>query len=198
VTMRRVATALDTGAASLYVYVRDTEDLHAEILDALLGSIGASVPPDGTWRDRLKGLLIRYMQVLFEHPEIARMAISTQPSGPHFFALVDTILALLREGGVPDREAAWAVDLLLLFATATAVEHGPPRRPSQTASERSALAAEIATSGPQRYPEIARLGDELLSGTGPDRFEWGIDVILAGSIAARRAPDHRDSGENAP
>ncbi|MGO7675622.1 TetR/AcrR family transcriptional regulator, partial [Rhizobium ruizarguesonis] len=36
VTMRRVAAVLDTGPASLYVYISDTEDLHAEVLDALL------------------------------------------------------------------------------------------------------------------------------------------------------------------
>src|SRR6185437_6867831 len=36
VTMRRVAQELDTGHASLYVYVRDTGDLHAQVLDALL------------------------------------------------------------------------------------------------------------------------------------------------------------------
>jgi hypothetical protein len=39
VTMRRIAASLDTGAASLYVYVRDTEDLQAGVLDALIGAV---------------------------------------------------------------------------------------------------------------------------------------------------------------
>jgi len=197
VTMRRIAAALDTGPASLYVYFRNTEDLHAQILDVLLGSIGEADPIGGTWRDRLKELLTRYMHVLFDHPEIARMAMSTQPSGPHYLALVDMILALLREGGIPDREAAWAVDLLLLFATAAAVEHGPPRPSSRTAAEESALAIEIAMSDAERYPQIARLGNELLSGTGPDRFQWGIDVLLTGVSSTRRASTRRDGGEGA-
>ncbi len=180
VTMRRIAAALDTGAASLYVYVRDTEDLHAQILDALLGSVSEAEPTEGTWRQRLKQLLTRYMLVLFKYPDIARMAMSTQPSGPHYLSLVDALLALLREGSVADREAAWAVDLLLLFATATAVEHGTPRPARQTAGEESALALEIATSDATLYPQIARLSNELLSGTGADRFEWAVDVLLAG------------------
>src|ERR1700709_360112 len=58
VTMRRIAAALDTGPASLYVYVRNTEDLHAQILDALLEPVGA--PATGPWRDRLKALLTSY------------------------------------------------------------------------------------------------------------------------------------------
>src|SRR6478672_908507 len=53
VTMRRVAAELDTGAASLYVYVRDTEDLHAQLLDALLGPVADAIPAGGTWRERL-------------------------------------------------------------------------------------------------------------------------------------------------
>src|SRR4051812_43848742 len=130
VTMRRIAAALDTGPAALYVYLRDTEDLHAQILDALLGPVSAAARR-GTWRDRLKALLRSYSRVLFDYPEMARMAMSTQPSGPSYLALVDRILALLREGGVGDREAAWAVDLLLLYATALAAERGNRRASSR-------------------------------------------------------------------
>ena len=37
VTMRRLAGELDTGPASLYVYVRNTAALHAAVLDTMLG-----------------------------------------------------------------------------------------------------------------------------------------------------------------
>ena len=40
VTMRRLAEELDTGPASLYVYVRNAAELHAAILDELLGTVG--------------------------------------------------------------------------------------------------------------------------------------------------------------
>src|ERR1700679_1834347 len=50
VTVRRLAQELDTGPASLYVYFRNTAELHAAILDELLGTIPA--PPAGRdWRD---------------------------------------------------------------------------------------------------------------------------------------------------
>ncbi|WP_371649161.1 TetR/AcrR family transcriptional regulator [Streptomyces mirabilis] len=182
VTMRRIAAALDTGPASLYVYVRNTGDLHAQILDSLLGPVKA--PEAGTWRDRLKALLVSYGEVLFRHPEIARMAMSTQPSGPNYLALADAILGLLDEGGVSGREAAWAMDLLLLHPTAVAVEHSSPKSATQESDEFSALAAKIATADPARYPHIARLGDTLVSGDGPSRADWALDVILDGVLAA--------------
>jgi AcrR family transcriptional regulator len=177
VTMRRIAAALDTGPASLYVYVRNTEDLHAQILDALLVPLLAPANPGGTWRERLRSLLLRYRDVLFQHPEIARMALSTRPSGPNYLGLVEAILALLREGGLPGRAAAWGVDLLLLYPTAIAVEHSGARSPKD---DLSALGARIAAVDPVRYPQIARLGDELIAGDGRARFDWGFDALVAG------------------
>ena len=191
VTMRRIAEALDTGAASLYVYVRDTADLHAQILDALLIVVTESLPIEGTWRDRLKHLLTHYMLVLFEYPAIARMTLTTHLSGPNYLALVEHILALLKEGGIVDREAAWAVDLLLLYATANAAEHSTRESSSQAAHEDSILAAVIVTVDVNRYPHIAQLGDTLLSGKGADRFQWGIDVFLTGVLTTLRASSHR-------
>ncbi|MEO6890854.1 MAG: TetR/AcrR family transcriptional regulator [Ktedonobacteraceae bacterium] len=187
VTMRRIADALDTGPASLYVYVRNTADLHAQILDALLAAVSGSPSTGGTWRDRLKQLLEHYALVLFEYPEIARMTLTTHPSGPNYLALVEHILTLLQEGGMPDREAAWAVDLLLLYATANAAEHSTRESSFQAAAEDSALAEIIATIDVRIYPHVARLGGELLSGSGPARFRWGIDVFLAGALSAPRA-----------
>lgn len=184
-TMRRVAAALDTGQASLYAHIRDTADLHAQILDALLGEVALAPPPAGPWRERLKGLLRDYALVLFRHPEIARMAMSTQPSGPHYLALLDALLALLREGGVGDREAAWAVDLLLLYATAIAAENSA-RKPAHRTAEIAALAARLAADA-GRYPQIARVGPELVAGEGLDRFSWGLDVLITGVLGTPRA-----------
>jgi len=185
VTMRRIAAALDTGPASLYVYVRNTEDLHGQILDALLGRM-APVPDHGSWRDRLHALLTGYGQVLFDHPEIARMTMRSYPVGPHYFALGENILELLGEGGVPDERAAWALDLLLASVTATAVEHGAEEATSEGTQALSILAAAIAVTPRETYPRIARLGDELLTGTGIERFTWSLDVLINGILATPR------------
>src|SRR5438094_875248 len=84
---------LDAGPASLYVYVNNTGDLHAQILDALLGPLVAAAPASGPWRDRLKALLTSYLRLLGDYPQIARMVMSTQPSGPNYMALAEAVLA---------------------------------------------------------------------------------------------------------
>lgn len=191
VTMRRIAAVLDTGHASLYVYVRDTEDVHAQVLDRLL----ASVTRDGTggWRERLKALVTSYGKVLRSHPEMARMALSTQPPGPNFTSIVEQILALLREGGADDRAAAWGVDLLLLLPAATAIEHNVEVPPAQEDDRVYEMANRVDHLDPRLYPNISGLGPELVSGTGPDRADWSLDVLLDGILARSAAtrPTHR-------
>lgn len=187
--MRRLAQELDTGPASLYVYVHNTAELHAAVLDELLGEV---VPiPAGTdrdWRDRLAHVLTSYLEVLFAHPGLARSALVARPSGEHYLDLVEAVLALLDEGGVPPGRAAWAVDLLLQFATVTAAEQTTRDRGVAAEEDRDALAAALRDVSRDRHPHIAALGTELLSGSGRTRLAWGIDVLIGGLLTTPR-PD---------
>jgi AcrR family transcriptional regulator len=198
VTMRRIAGALDTGHASLYVYVRDVEDLHAQILDALLAPVAAAAPPAGPWRDRLKALLTGYGEVLRARPEIARMALSTQPGGPNYVALVDAVLGLLLEGGASDRAAAWGVDLLLLYPTASAVEHSGPRPSRHAPGDVDAMATALAEVDASSRPHITRLGQHLLSGRPGTRASWAMDVLIDGILAASPPPATGDEPQTRP
>src|SRR6201999_139024 len=57
VTMRRVAAALDTGPASLYVYVSGREGLLRAIQDRTIASIELETPDPSQWRAQLHSLL---------------------------------------------------------------------------------------------------------------------------------------------
>jgi AcrR family transcriptional regulator len=183
VTMRRLAKELDTGPASLYVYFRNTAQLHAAVLDDLLGAVDlAPVDADGDWRARLEAVLASYTLVLFEYPSLARSAVTARPTGANYLRLVESILALLDEGGVPPGQASWGLDLLLQLATSTAAEHAGGDDPEAW----DALAAVLRAVKPETYPRIAALGEDLLSGAGPDRSSWGIRALINGVLATPR------------
>jgi AcrR family transcriptional regulator len=186
VTMRRLAAELDTGAASLYVYVRNTAELHAAMLEELLGQIDLSpVTAPGDWQERLIAVLTSYTAILFEHPGLAQSALVTRPSGPAYFGLVDAILALLDAGGIPGRRAAWAMDLLLHVATATAVEHGVRERAIDAKDEEDAQAEALRDAPADQFPHITAIGAaELMS--GPGRLDWGFRVLINGIVNTPR------------
>ncbi|WP_413103848.1 TetR/AcrR family transcriptional regulator [Streptomyces sp. Inha503] len=184
VTMRRLAKELDTGPASLYVYVRNMAELHAAVLDELLGAVDLTpVKADGEWRDRLVRILTSYTSVLFEYPGLAQSALVARPFGKHYLKLVEALLALLDEGGLEPDRAAWLLDLLLQFATATAAEHAhrAPGDTPQSEADWQALATVVRDVSPRTHPHIAALGTRLLSGSPQDRLAWGFDVLIAGA-----------------
>ena len=176
VTMRRLAQELDTGPASLYVYVRNTAELHAAVLDELLGTIGPA-PTEGSWRERVEQVLTAYTAMLFEHPSLARSALTAWPSGPHYLNLIETLLALLDEGGVPPAQAAWGVDLLLQQATATAAEHSgdDTRR-----DDWDALTDAVRNASDRTHPHIAARSGDLLAGAGAARLSWRFQALING------------------
>ncbi|MET8942789.1 TetR/AcrR family transcriptional regulator [Streptomyces sp. NPDC004542] len=175
VTMRRLAQRLDTGPASLYVYVRNTDELHAAVLDELLGTVGPA-PEEGPWRDRLERVLTAYTRMLFEHPSLARAALTARPSGPHYLDLIETLLALLDEGGVPPAQAAWGVDMLLQFATATAAEHAD----EASQEDWDAIGRALREASDRTHPHIAATSGALLSGTPEARMSWAFQVLVNG------------------
>jgi hypothetical protein len=81
---------------------------------------------------------------------------------------------------VPAARAAWAVDILLHFATSTAAEQGTRHRAAGTEEEEDALAAALREAPADTLPQIAALGAELTSGEGPDRLIWGFSVLISG------------------
>ena len=179
VTMRRLAQELDTGPASLYVYVRSTAELHAAVLDELLGAVDLTpAQAAGDWRDRLVRVLTSYIEVLFEHPSLARSALVARPSGEHYLDLVEALLALLDEGGVPPGTSAWGIDLLLQVATATAAEQSTRQQDVGARDDWDALTVALGGASADRHPHLAALAADLLSGTGESRLEWSFRMMI--------------------
>ncbi|WP_051229187.1 TetR/AcrR family transcriptional regulator [Pleomorphomonas oryzae] len=188
VTMRAIAGRLDTGPASLYVYVRNTEDLHAQLLDALIAGVpeaaaerpGASVDA-ADWRGQLIGLLMTYTERLYSHPAIARLSLFARSNGPNSLRMADALLKLLRQGGVADASAAWAIDLMMHFATATAAEQSSDQHESKIAATADAIEA----ADPALYPNLAAIDPLLLfSGDGLERYTWAVNVLIDGVLTA--------------
>jgi len=180
-TMRRLAADLDTGPASLYVYVRNTAELHGALLDELVAELGQPGTPSAEgWREQLINLLYAFTELLFSYPSLARSVLMLRPSGPHYLRLIDTILGLLLAGGMPERQAAWGVDILLQHATATAAEQGSRDESVDADDEEKDLAVAVAEAKPDTYPHLVRVRHEILSGSHDQRIRWSFGTIIDG------------------
>ncbi|GGT21208.1 TetR family transcriptional regulator [Streptomyces tanashiensis] len=181
VTMRRLAKELDTGPASLYVYVANTAELHAAVLDALLGEVDLTGGSDGDdWRERLRAVLASYTGVLFAHPQLARSALVARPSGENYLRLVERVVDLLARSGASREQVAWGVDKLLQDATATAAEHATQEHDPMAEDDWNAATRALQSVDGTVHPAIKAHMPALVSGSPGDRMGWSFDVLVNG------------------
>src|SRR4051812_40906946 len=83
VTMRAVASRLGTGAASLYAHVRDKSELHALMLDAVIGEVEVPDADPGRWREQIKAFCWNQYRAMVRHPGIAAVSLAHIPTGPN-------------------------------------------------------------------------------------------------------------------
>lgn len=196
-TMRRLAADLDTGPASLYVYVASTTELHALVIDRLLADLDLDRHHGADWRWCLRELLADYVMLLMSHPGLARSALVVWPQGPHYLDLVERVLRLLADGGVPAGRAAWGVDVLLQFATGMATEYST--RGESDSQDDADLLATLGGATPARHPILSGLSPaQVMGGERGERRDWALDVVIAGvAVTARgdeRSAEHHGSG----
>ncbi|WP_335973347.1 TetR/AcrR family transcriptional regulator [Streptomyces sp. CA2R106] len=181
VTMRRLAQELDTGPASLYVYIANTAELHAAVLDSLLGEVDLTGRDGGEdWREQLRAVMASYTRVLFAYPQLARAALVARPSGEHYLRLLERVLDLLSHSGAGREQVAWGVDKLLQDATATAAEHATREHDPSSADEWNATARALHAVDGATHPAIAAHMPALIGGSVPARMRWSFDVLVNG------------------
>jgi AcrR family transcriptional regulator len=191
VSMRRVASELGTGPASLYAHVAGKDELLDLVYDEVVGTIPLFEPDPDRWREQVTQLWIDSCDALARAGDIARYSLGRVPMGPNALRVAELTMTVLRAGGVPDQAVAWAVDVIGMFVTANAVE--------------DAVTADLARQGrdPQeyydqvhryfaglpadRFPITAALVPQLMTGTGDERFRFGLELLVGGLAALATA-----------
>lgn len=186
VTMRRVAAALDTGAASLYVYVSGREGLLQAMQDRVIATIELEAPDPSRWRAQLHSLLVRMQRALVAHPGIAATAMAEPPTTEATLHLLENLLGILLAGGLDPQDAAWAADIFAALVTYAAIEADVRRADLQEQADE--FYKTFTGLSPDRFPLIAAHAAQLVAGDGDERFRFAIDVVIDGTLAraARR------------
>ncbi|NUU22512.1 MAG: TetR/AcrR family transcriptional regulator [Streptomycetaceae bacterium] len=203
-SMRRVAQKLDTGAASLYAHVQNKEDLLDLVLDRVNGEVKLPPPDPDHWQEQLGGALRQIRDIYASHNDLAKANFGRIPTHPNSLVSMESMFALLKSAGLPDKVIAWSGDLLALYGTAAGFELGLLRlREMQDPGSVEAYFAQIGGffgSLPQeRFPAVHSLLEAMMEGDSDERFDFGLEVILLGMQAyADRMRAAEDAAESAP
>lgn len=197
VSMRSVARALGTGPASLYAHVANREDLDQLVADRISGQLVLPEPDPQRWQEQVKQVMRDVLALYRAHPGSARATMAIIPTGDGTLRIAEGMMAICRAGGVPDRLSAWVCDLLSLYVGAVAVEEHIWNERAKAAggsgdpAEMEAMVQRVhdyfATLPSDRFPILKASAGVMTSGTGDERFEFGLDLMLSGlaAMAAR-------------
>ncbi|WP_030801191.1 TetR/AcrR family transcriptional regulator C-terminal domain-containing protein [Streptomyces sp. NRRL S-337] len=184
-SMRRVATELRSGTASLYRYVAGRD----ELLDLMIDEVhGTEAPPalTGEWRTDLANVARQVRTTLLRHPWLGAELTGRPALGANSLRQHD--VALTAAGALtPDITLATrVVDTVLAYVfgavTQELAEIQARQRTGLTEEQWQASVGpyirEVVESG--AYPQFARRVIEAAE-TGPDdQFEFGLRCILDG------------------
>ncbi len=187
-SMRRVAQELDTGPSSLYAHVRNKEELLDLLFDRVIAELDLPAPDPARWQEQLKEFARQARALMGRHNDIAKVTFGRIPMGPDAVRWTEWQLTLLRGAGLPDRVAAYAGDLFGLFIGAYVYEDAiglaSPTGEDLPPEQITAMIRDYwASLPPDRFPNTVELADVLMSGDPDERFEFFLDIIVAGLAA---------------
>lgn len=192
VSMRRVAAALDTGPASIYVYVAQRDDLLDAMFDRVMSEVPLEEPDPSRWRTQVHDLQEAVLAALLRHPGIARVGIGSIPTEGAALRVREAMLGMLLAGGLDPQGASWAIDVLPLVALATALETGRyAERGTDPAAEGRRVVRAYEELSPQSFPFITANLATVVGGDRRDRFRFATDTVLDGLVARSRPIEER-------
>jgi hypothetical protein len=74
--------------------------------------------------------------------------------------------------------------MLTMFVTAVAAEHAHGSNPG---APDGPVSQAINRAPENEYPRIHAARDEIMSGTGEERFAWSVDVLVRGILSRARS-----------
>jgi AcrR family transcriptional regulator len=202
VSMRRLAAVFDTGASSLYAHVANKEELLHLMFDRICGEVEILDPDPEHWQEQIKELCRRGHAVMAKYNDIARAALATVPSGPNALRISEAMLGVMLVAGVPPQVAAWSLDRLFLYIVADAYEGSLHRQNQQDGQSTGEYFEDFVHQltdyyrelPADRFPHIRAQAGTLTSGSGDERFEFGLAMLVdglarhAGAAAAGTSP----------
>jgi AcrR family transcriptional regulator len=177
-SMRAVASALGTGAGSLYRYLSSRDDLLDLMVDAALAELRLNPESSGNWLDDLVALARDQLALYRRHPWLLEASLRQGALGPRamdYFEHCLRIMAPLACGTATKLEAiAMITGVVSLFARGESSAQGRPVAPARL----------FGTATPEAHPHlIAALTRPTPSPSpGLDLFERTMRSVLRGLL----------------
>ncbi|GAA4660648.1 TetR/AcrR family transcriptional regulator [Arthrobacter cryoconiti] len=185
-SMRRVATALQTGPASLYAHVRNKGELDDLLIGKLCARVVLPTPDPRQWQRQIIDVCGQLREQFLRYPGISRATLATAPNSLDTLRVSEGMLAILLCAGVPAQSAAWVIDAAYLYVTAYSLESSLRNQPGPELDnrvlDRSETIERLNMLPANSFPYTVAHTHELTAGEGNDRFNFTLGLLFSDSL----------------
>ncbi len=202
-SMRQVAAELDVAVSALYAHVNGKDELLELMYLRMFEGWEPPAPDPEHWHEQIREYAREGRARLHEHRDMARVSMTGIPFSPEALPHLERLIGVFRAGGLPDRLAGAAGDVLSTFMNGFALEESmwenrhresdgedwtPESGEQHWAEIRAALERYFKDLPPERFPNLVALSDTILDKSNDERFDLGVEIIVRGlaSFAAER------------
>jgi AcrR family transcriptional regulator len=201
-SMRAVGERLGRTGMALYTYVPSKSELLDLMYDHALAELPTDYGRDAGWRAALTSWARDLWAFYLRHPWVLQVSQVRPVLGPHEYRLLETLVGILVETGLPSTVLRRVVGTLFHFVRGAAQTVAEARQAATATGvsdedwwySRSALLQEVAPDFADRFPAVVRLETEGASAPGDaasymereatETFEVGLGVVLDGIEAS--------------
>ncbi|GAB3929548.1 TetR/AcrR family transcriptional regulator C-terminal domain-containing protein [Kribbella albertanoniae] len=178
-TMRSLASALGTGAMTIYNYVDGREGLEQLVTEAVMAEARWD-DPAGDWTEAVAAVAVGMWRAVRAHPQAIPLILTRRSLDPATLLAAEALLDALARGG---RSGA---DLLIAFRVVTGFVSGfsqselaSPLAPDH-GDDSSTATDHIRSLPADRFPRLIAIA-EAATGSDPEtEFRAGLSIILTG------------------
>ncbi|NUP25082.1 MAG: TetR/AcrR family transcriptional regulator [Nocardia sp.] len=174
-TMRAVAKELGMATMGLYRYVADRQALEILVVDHVFRSVALALP-EAHWADRVRVLMKRLRVEVAKHPAAVPLVLRHRQAAPGSLRLIDTMLAVLTDGGFAGADRVVAQRTLIGYLLGFLQNEYYAALSGPGTISMSELSA-------QEFPFLAATASDARSVSPDEEFDRGLDIVLRGLVA---------------
>lgn len=193
-SMHRLGAELGVKAMSLYNHVAGKDDLLDGIVEVLWGEVRVDPAVADEWQAAVRSVAHSLRDCVHRHPHAAPLLMSRKVLPENALRTCDSVLRILRSGGVPDDYAAPLLRTVVSYGFGYALTELSCWLPSAdgTAEDDFGCIRRISSLLPAQTPEHLVRTAVTICGPSCDmsaEFDLGIELMMRGLDCRLQQPD---------
>ena len=150
-------------------------------LNQALAEVEVPPPDPGQWAEQLAGVARQLRAAIGRHRDIVPASAGFLPGGSRALRCHESVLAIMRAGGLPDRLSVAGLYLLWIIVNGFSLEETQTGRPERPGPDLAPAVSRYFASLPgDRFPTLVAVAGEFAKTDLDERFEQLIAIFIDG------------------